>query len=187
MAGKFKAFTVETLRYYKDNPTAYRDKCHAIQEAARKFDWKYTIDEWVELIEAHWSQGSESIRQQHLFRRADKDRGSGMPDSPVLSKSNLGKWNDYYRDLSVDPKAAPRYGDEVTYLMAAAFLADIDTVEDWGCGRGGFRRFCVSPNYIGIDSSETPFADKIVDLCTYRSTAPAILIRHVLEHNYNWE
>jgi hypothetical protein len=53
-----------------------------------------------------------------------------MPDSPVLSKSNLGKWNDYYRDLSVDPKVAPLYGDEVTYLMAAAFLADIDTVED---------------------------------------------------------
>jgi glycosyltransferase involved in cell wall biosynthesis len=51
-AGKFKAFTVETLRYYKDNPAAYRDKCHAIQEAARRFDWKYTIDEWVELIEA---------------------------------------------------------------------------------------------------------------------------------------
>jgi len=51
-AGKFKAFTVETLRYYKDNPAAYRDKCHAIQEAARKFDWKYTIDDWVELIEA---------------------------------------------------------------------------------------------------------------------------------------
>jgi hypothetical protein len=53
-----------------------------------------------------------------------------MPDSPVSSKSNLGKWNDYYRDLSLDPKAAPLYGDEVTYLMAAAFLADIDTVED---------------------------------------------------------
>src|SRR5260370_14292748 len=52
VAGKFKAFTVETLRYYKDNPAAYRDKCHEIQEAARKFDWKYKIDEWVELIEA---------------------------------------------------------------------------------------------------------------------------------------
>jgi predicted O-methyltransferase YrrM len=51
-AGKFKAFTVETLRYYKDNPTAYRDKCHAIQEAAKTFDWKYTIDAWVELIES---------------------------------------------------------------------------------------------------------------------------------------
>jgi hypothetical protein len=71
--------------------------------------------------------------------------------------------------------------------MAAAFLADIDTVEDWGCGRGSFRQFCISPNYIGIDGSKTPFADKIVDLCTYKSTAPAILIRHVLEHNYNWE
>jgi hypothetical protein len=50
-AGKFKAFTVETLGYYKDNPTAYQEKCHAIQEAARKFDWEYVIDEWVELIE----------------------------------------------------------------------------------------------------------------------------------------
>jgi glycosyltransferase involved in cell wall biosynthesis len=51
-AEEFKAFTVETLRYYKDNPAAYQDKCHAIQEAAKRFDWKYTIDAWVELIEA---------------------------------------------------------------------------------------------------------------------------------------
>ena len=50
-APKFKAFAVETLRYYMDNPAAYQDKCHTIQEAAKKFDWKYTIDEWVELIE----------------------------------------------------------------------------------------------------------------------------------------
>jgi glycosyltransferase involved in cell wall biosynthesis len=48
---KFKAFAADTLRYYKDNPGAYQDKCHAIQGAARKFDWKYAIDEWVELIE----------------------------------------------------------------------------------------------------------------------------------------
>jgi glycosyltransferase involved in cell wall biosynthesis len=50
-AEKFKSFTAETLRYYKDNPGAYQDKCHSIQEAARRFDWKYTIDEWVDLIE----------------------------------------------------------------------------------------------------------------------------------------
>ena len=49
---KFKAFAVEILRLYQNNASAYRDKCHAIQEAARRFDWKYTIDEWVELIEA---------------------------------------------------------------------------------------------------------------------------------------
>src|SRR5262245_10132328 len=35
--------------------------------------------------------------------------------------------------------------------------------------------------------SKTPFADKIVDLCTYRSNAPGILMRHILEHNYDWE
>jgi len=51
-AEAFKAFTAETLRYYKDNPEAYRDKCHAIQEAAKQFDWEYTIDAWVDLIEA---------------------------------------------------------------------------------------------------------------------------------------
>jgi glycosyltransferase involved in cell wall biosynthesis len=66
-AGKFKAFTVETLRYYKDNPAAYRDKCHAIQEAARKFDWKYTIDEWVELIEAAMTAGEPIRQRRHLF------------------------------------------------------------------------------------------------------------------------
>jgi len=50
-AKKFKVFTAATLRYYKDNPAAYRDKCRAIQDAAQKFDWQYSIREWVELIE----------------------------------------------------------------------------------------------------------------------------------------
>ena len=50
-AEKFKNFTSATLRYYKENPTAYVDKCRTIQEAARKFDWQYTIGEWTELIE----------------------------------------------------------------------------------------------------------------------------------------
>jgi len=50
-AEKFKAFAVATLRHYKDNPAAYRDKCRAIQDAAQKFDWQYSIGEWIELIE----------------------------------------------------------------------------------------------------------------------------------------
>lgn len=49
---KFKAFTSATLRYYKENPAAFVDKCRSIQEAARQFDWQYTIGEWIELIEA---------------------------------------------------------------------------------------------------------------------------------------
>ncbi|TPL79946.1 glycosyltransferase family 4 protein [Mesorhizobium sp. B2-3-14] len=49
-AEKFKSFTVATLRYYKENPAAYVDKCCSIQEASKKFDWKYSIGEWVDLI-----------------------------------------------------------------------------------------------------------------------------------------
>jgi hypothetical protein len=99
--------------------------------------------------------------------------------------SNVGKWDNWYRDLSAD-KDAPLYGDATTYLMAATFLADVSEVEDWGCGRGGFRHFCLT-NYIGVDGSKTPFADKIVDLCAYSSVAEGILIRHILEHNFQWE
>jgi hypothetical protein len=101
--------------------------------------------------------------------------------------SNVGKWDGWYRNLSAANQGAVLYGDAVTYLMAAAFLADVAEVEDWGCGGGGFRHFCVSPRYVGLDGSKTPFADKIVDLCSYRSTAPGIMMRHVLEHNYEWE
>jgi hypothetical protein len=50
-AERFKAFTAAMLRYYKENPAAFTDMCHSIQEAARNFDWQYTIDEWVALIE----------------------------------------------------------------------------------------------------------------------------------------
>ncbi|MFF8293562.1 hypothetical protein ACF068_30745 [Streptomyces sp. NPDC016309] len=100
--------------------------------------------------------------------------------------NNLGKWDDWYRDLSL--AAGPGlYSEPTTYLIAAAFLADVDEVEDWGCGRGGFRRFNVSGGYKGIDGSRTPFADEVEDLRAYRSASPGILMRHVIEHNYDWE
>jgi glycosyltransferase involved in cell wall biosynthesis len=51
-AEKFKTFVAATLRYYKENPIAYVEKCHSIQEAARSFDWRYSIGEWIDLIEA---------------------------------------------------------------------------------------------------------------------------------------
>jgi hypothetical protein len=109
-----------------------------------------------------------------------------MTGSPVQSHpTNVGKWDSCYRNLS--PTAPMIYANSVTYLMAAAFLADVDEVEDWGCGGGGFRHFCLSPRYIGLDGSKTPFADKIVDLCTYSSDVPGIMMRHILEHNYHWE
>ncbi|HKT53606.1 MAG TPA: hypothetical protein VJP88_04095, partial [Caulobacteraceae bacterium] len=50
-AEKFVAFTAATLKHYKDHPADFVFKCLAIQDAARQFDWKYFIDDWVDLIE----------------------------------------------------------------------------------------------------------------------------------------
>ncbi len=50
-AEKFITFGAATLRYYNENPAEYVAKCYSIQEAARQFDWQYSIGEWVNLIE----------------------------------------------------------------------------------------------------------------------------------------
>ncbi len=54
---RFKAFAVATLRYYKDNAQAYREKCHAILQAAQKFDWRHCLGDWIELIETAGKSG----------------------------------------------------------------------------------------------------------------------------------
>jgi glycosyltransferase involved in cell wall biosynthesis len=65
-AEKFEQFTAVTLQFYKENPTAFADKCHALQEAARNFDWQYSIDDWVQFIEA--AKASRSIPQPTVFQ-----------------------------------------------------------------------------------------------------------------------
>jgi len=92
----------------------------------------------------------------------------------------LGKWDDWYRDVD----AVRHCGGIQTYKLAADFLKDMSTVEDWGCGAGGFRKF-YKGKYKGIDGSANKYVDKVADLRTYRSSVDGILVRHVLEHNYN--
>ncbi|NJN39859.1 MAG: class I SAM-dependent methyltransferase [Gammaproteobacteria bacterium] len=60
-------------------------------------------------------------------------------------------------------------------------------MEDWGCGLGGFKH-CIDERqrYAGVDGSQSPYADLIVDLERYASSADAIHMRHVLEHNPGW-
>jgi glycosyltransferase involved in cell wall biosynthesis len=48
---EFEEFVIEKLTYYKDHPTEYVTMSRRIQNAARQFDWKYTISQWIELIE----------------------------------------------------------------------------------------------------------------------------------------
>ncbi|UCI19167.1 glycosyltransferase family 25 protein [Mesorhizobium sp. B2-1-8] len=80
---KFKAFTSATLRYYKDNPAAFAERCYATREAARKFDWQYSIDEWADLIERPGSaaKSARSAAQTYV------DHGS-ISLTPVASRSN---------------------------------------------------------------------------------------------------
>lgn len=98
--------------------------------------------------------------------------------------SNVGKWDQWYENLSSTPGAF-KYSDTVTYELGSTFLRDCRIVEDWGTGAGGFKRF--RPDAIGVDGSNTPHAEKkYVDLVKYTSECDGIFMRHVLEHNYQW-
>jgi hypothetical protein len=99
--------------------------------------------------------------------------------------SNVNKWNSWFKDLP-DAPSAYRFEDSLTYVIGANFLRQCKTVEDWGSGAGGFKRYL--PLSIGVDGSDTPYAEKkFVDLEKYTSNCEGIFMRHVLEHNYQWE
>lgn len=86
----------------------------------------------------------------------------------------LGNWNH-----------AKRYGAEESYRLGMEWLKDCNTVEDWGCGPAYSRKYR-NGEYLGIDG--TPgFCDVVTDLRTYQSSPDGVFMRHVLEHNHDWE
>jgi hypothetical protein len=101
------------------------------------------------------------------------------------------KWNEWYKNVTLDNCGSFIYGDTETYVLGYNFLKTCDKIEDWGCGTGGFKRFFINNNelnkYIGVDGSKTPFADIKTDLTLYTSDTDGIYMRHVLEHNYDWK
>jgi len=96
---------------------------------------------------------------------------------------NLGKWSSWYRNLN-EPQP---YGNTGSYEDGAKWLAGCSQVEDWGCGKGWFSTLIEPERYIGIDGTETKFTNKVVDLTEYTSSVEGIFMRHVLEHNLEWE
>lgn len=94
--------------------------------------------------------------------------------------SNVGRWDQWYVDLT-DPEP---YDDTTTYGIGADWLADCETVEDWGTGRGWFKT--LRPDAVGIDGSKTPHADVTADLAEYRSTVDGVFMRGVAEHDFRW-
>ncbi len=104
----------------------------------------------------------------------------GSEQVPVLRwDSPVGAWK--YDSL---PKF--RYGDDTTYVKGIGFLDGHGPIEDWGCGFGHAKSFVTSSQYFGVDGS-SQYADKIVDLITYTSNVDCIFMRHVLEHNPQWQ
>jgi len=77
---KYRKFAAATLKYYKENPSAYVEMCHKIQNAARQFDWEYMIGDWVELIESAKQCFLEQVRlrqQSERFAIAARLLGKG--------------------------------------------------------------------------------------------------------------
>lgn len=88
----------------------------------------------------------------------------------------INKWN-------YDPAGEVCYGEEIVYQKARDFLGD--SVEDWGCGTCWAKRYF--KDYKGIDGSPSICVSKPIDLVNYTSHTDNILIRQVLEHNYEWK
>jgi hypothetical protein len=95
-----------------------------------------------------------------------------------------GEWDEHHGALT-EPKP---YGGPESYQRIAEFVADCATVADWGCGGGGLRPYIQPPErYFGIDGSASPYADLVADLRNLLVTSDAVVLRHVLEHNDEWE
>jgi hypothetical protein len=96
--------------------------------------------------------------------------------------TNVGKWASWYRELN-EPWP---YGDTTSYEIGAAWLAACALTEDWGCGAGWLSTLIPSGRYRGVDGTPSACCSEVVDLVHYRSTVPAVFMRHILEHNYEW-
>ena len=48
---EFISKTLELLNFYRDNPTAYQEKCHSTQIHAQNYDWNRIIHHWIKLLE----------------------------------------------------------------------------------------------------------------------------------------
>src|SRR5262249_5897850 len=98
---------------------------------------------------------------------------------------HIREWSSLVGAWNYDNTPKFHYGDDTTYKSGIAFLDGYGNIEDWGCGFAHAQTFVRRSHYSGLDGS-SHHADKIVDLCQYRSDTDCIFMRHVLEHNLEW-
>lgn len=100
-----------------------------------------------------------------------------------MNPSMAGKWDYSKYDRPW------RYGDDnLTYVKGMEWLAGCATIEDWGCGMAWAKQFTPKGStYVSVDGSASKFTDKVEDLVLYKTKVEGIFMRHVLEHNLDWE
>jgi hypothetical protein len=84
---------------------------------------------------------------------------------------------------------SPIFGD-YTYQPGLDWLLEVcESIEDWGCGMAWARRYVPEGRYKGVDGSPEAgqYADVICDLRDRKTSVDGIFMRHVLEHNEDWD
>ena len=132
----------------------------------------------------HYREKPESMLREATKRRPElvAKIHSLHPDLwPQGPRNMLNKWAGHRKATAGNDQGC--YGIETTYAKAAQFLND-GPVEDWGCGKAYAKKFFTVP-YTGLDGTPDG-CDTVVELSRYTSQTHGILLRHVLEHNFDW-
>lgn len=95
--------------------------------------------------------------------------------------SNLGKWDGWRYSLPI------QLGHSESYVKAIEWLDGYGHIADWGGGTGYAKQFVKRSTYTVIDGSKSLASNLTVDLAKFDGESECILLRHVLEHNYNWQ
>lgn len=79
------------------------------------------------------------------------------------------------------------YGAPDTYRLAAAWLKDCASVDDWGGGTGYFGPWLPSScAYRVVDGTLQVVEQRLADLARFDEPSDGILLRHVLDVNADW-
>ena len=107
-----------------------------------------------------------------------------------MSFSRLNLWNNFWNGRNPSKEAYTDNNITMEFSISILEKEDIKDLEDWGCGNCVFKEYCKkleNIKYIGVDGSNTGYQDKVADLTNYKSDVDCIYIRHILEHNHEYE
>jgi len=77
------------------------------------------------------------------------------------------------------------HGDPKSYELAAE-LFDGMSVQDWGSGEGYFKYLYGDSAYT-IGDKPGPWIDEVADLTEFTSNTPGLMMRHIVEHSYDFD